>query len=112
MAAATCWLMSSATGTGAYWDPFQQIGAAAAPGSPQVFVRWIRAPRVTPRVAASLVSTECRAGWLSLANTLRLTVTTHDVRFATSGRPWSSTISPRGAGMSTSRTALLTAAAW
>ena len=40
------------------------------------------------------------------------TVTTQDVRLATSGRPIASTISPRGASTRMSRTVLLCAAAW
>ena len=62
--------------------------------------------------AASRDTSRSRSERDILSSMLRSTETTHEVRLATSGRPMSSTISPRWGCMTTSRTDWEAAWAW
>ncbi len=111
MRSATPCLTSVATGTGWYGEPFQQV-PAMLPGSPQVASRWlIRAGR-SPTARATRPTSTARWGSASLSRRLRSIEITQEVRFATSGRPMSSTISPRCGWTTISRTDCEAAWAW
>ena len=102
--------MSRATGTGWYGEPFQQTGGGLAPSVPQFLSLsrssdsgMLRAFDRRAMTAAPSSSSRPRAA--------RSTVTTIEVRLATSGRPAWSRMSPRGAALTISRTVFCTAAA-
>src|SRR3954453_4308504 len=108
---ATCCGTSSATGTGWYGDPFQHV-PATEPGSPHrsdlalIFLTGMCTAREIRRSSDSW--------WVSLilCSMVLSTLTTQDVRFATSGRPMSSTISPRAGCTTNSRIDCSAAWAW
>ena len=88
------WGTSTATGTGWNGDPFQQSPCTAFSSPHVVSKRWIRGTATSVTRATRCSSARCSSSG-SLASVPRSIETTHEVRFATSGRPSSSTISPR-----------------
>jgi hypothetical protein len=108
---ATCWGTSSATGTGWYGDPFQQM-PATDPASPQSRVRARIFFSETSTARESRRSRVCWPVSLILCSIVRSTLTTHEVRFATNGRPMSSMIRPRAGCTTSSRIDCSAACAW
>ena len=95
-------MATSVTGIGWNGEPFQQTGGLGAPCSPHKRVWPHSSSNGLPMTAATRAIRSVPPSFCS-ASAARLTETTSAVRLVTSGRPWSSRMSPRVAGVMTSR---------